>query len=89
MSLHMSKTGAAKLAEQLAHEFMSRQDTRGWSWTVSSASPNAFNPKCEGRKIATQWTVRVTYSRDGEVLDGGGALHVNIADGYVAFTESF
>ena len=67
---------------------MSQQNTRRYTWTLSSASPDVFNPKREGRKIATQWTVIVTYSRDGDVLDGGATLHVNIADGSVAFSES-
>jgi hypothetical protein len=67
---------------------MSQQDTRGWEWTVSAASPDPCNPKRMGRKIATQWIVPVAYSRDGSVLDGPGILRVNIADGSVCFFNS-
>ena len=67
---------------------MSRQNTRGFTWTLSSASPDVLNPDCKGHKIATQWTVLVIYSLDGSTLDGPAVLRVNIADGSVAFIES-
>lgn len=85
MSLHVSNAAAADRATQLAEEFMSRQDTRGWEWTLSTATPDHINSSHNGRKIATQWVVSVQYAKEGAILDGPASLNVNIADGSVTF----
>jgi hypothetical protein len=85
MSLHISKAAAADRAKQLAEEFMSRQDTRGWEWTLSIATPDKFNPSYNGRKIATRWVISVQYAEEGVVADGPALLYVDIANGTVTF----
>lgn len=83
--MRISNVEAKEKALATAREFLSKQDTRGWQWACSDASPDKSVASLKDGKTYQQWAVLVDWSKGGSQYDGPAVLLVNIESGKCTF----
>jgi hypothetical protein len=78
MSFRLSKRQAELRAIEVAKDFLSKCDLRGWNWEIVSAIPDSINPDMRGRKVPRRWKVAVQWSVPGRTVDGPGLISVDV-----------